>query len=140
MTLSGNLPRRVFLQMLLSLNVYALSRPACSYAPQEAPHFSDPLPSKLASFFLHKQSAKNIGLEYLKVAPMEADISLLSNLICSFDGDYRVELLHADSGGFRELLRQRLCVDFEQGDIVIVNGWLLAATEARLCALTALLS
>jgi hypothetical protein len=140
MTLSGNLPRRVFLQMLLSLNVYALSLPAYPCAQQDASHSFDPLPSKLSSFFHHKQSAKNIGLEYLKIAPMEADISLLSNLICSFDREYRVQLLHANSRGFRELLRQRLCVDFEQDNIVIVNGWILAATEARLCALTALLS
>jgi hypothetical protein len=139
MTLSGNLSRRVFVQILFSLNVYALGRPAHPYAQKASSHSFDPLPSKLASFFLHKESAKNVGLEYLKIAPMEADIHLLSNLICAFDGEYRVELLHADSGGFRNLLRQRLCRDFEQDRIVTVHGWILALTEARLCALTALL-
>ena len=139
MTPSGNLSRRVFLQMLLSLNVYIFSCPAYSHAQKDASHSFDPLPSKLASLFHHKQSAKKVGLEYLKIAPREADISLLSNLICSFDGEYRVKLLHADAGGFRELLRQRLCLDFEQDHIVTVHGWILSVTEARLCALTALL-
>jgi hypothetical protein len=139
MTPSGNLPRRLFLQMLLSLYVFVLSRPAHSYARKDVSKPFDPLPSKLASFFHNKQSAKKVGLEYLKIAPLEADIYLLSNLICSCNEDYRAKLLHADCRGFRELLRQRLCVDFEQDRIVSVHGWILAVTEARLCALTALL-
>jgi hypothetical protein len=139
MTPSRNLPRRLFLQMLLSLHVFALSRPAHSYARQDASKPFDPLPSKLASFFLHKESAKKVGLEYLKIVPMEADIYLLSNLICSFNEEQRAALLYADSRRFSELLRQRLCLDFEQDRIVTVHGWILAVTEARLCALTALL-
>jgi hypothetical protein len=139
MTPSGNLPRRLFLQMLLSLHVYALSRPARSFARKDAPKPFDPLPSKLANFFHHKQSAKKVGLEYLKIAPLEANIYLLSNLICSYNEDYRATLLHADSRKFRELLQQRLCNDFEQDRIVSVHGWILAVTEARICALTALL-
>jgi hypothetical protein len=139
MTPSGNLPRRLFLQVLLSLHVLVFSRPAHSYARKDAVEPSDPLPSKLASFFQHKQSAKKVGLEYLKIAPSEADTSLLSNLICSDDEDYRAKLLCADPSRFNELLRQRLSVDFEQDRIVCIHGWILAVTEARLCALTALL-
>jgi hypothetical protein len=139
MTPSGNLPRRLFLQVLLSLPVFVLSRPAHSYARKGTVKPFDPLPSRLAGFFQHKQSAKKVGLEYLKVAPSEADISLLSNLICSCDEGYRAKLLHADPSRFNELLRQRLSVDFEQDRIVCIHGWILAVTEARLCALTALL-
>ena len=139
MTPSGNLPRRLFLQMLLSLHVYAVSRPAHAYAHKDASHCLDPLPSKLAGFFVHKESAKKVGLEYLKSAPMEADVHLLSNLICSFDEEYRAKLLRADARRFRELLRRRLMLDFEQDKIVMVHGWVLAVTETRICALTALL-
>jgi hypothetical protein len=139
MTPSGNLPRRLFLQMLLSLHVFVLSRPAHSYARKDEVKPFDPLPSKLASFFHHNQSAKKVGLEYLKMAPSEADISLLSNLICACDEHYRAKLLRADSSKCRELLRQRISVDFEQDCVVNVQGWILAVTESRLCALTALL-
>ena len=139
MTASGKIPRRLFLQMLLSLHVFTLSHPAYSHARKDACNAFDPLPSKLASFFLHKESAKKVGLEYLKIAPMEADIYLLSNLICSFNEEQQVKLLHANSRRLRELLRQKLCLDFEQDRIVTVHGWILAVTEARLCALTALL-
>jgi hypothetical protein len=139
MTPSGNLPRRIFLQVLLSLHVFMFSRSAHSYARKDAVGPSDPLPSKFASFFQHKQSAKKVGLEYLKIVPSETDISLLSNLICSCDEGYRAKLLHADPSRFNELLRQRLSVDFEQDRIVCIHGWILAVTEARLCALTALL-
>jgi hypothetical protein len=139
MSASGNIPRRLFLQMLLSLYVFPLGRPAYSHTRKDASHAFDPLPSKLASFFLHQESAKQVGLEYLKIAPMEADICLLSNLICSFNEKQRAALLYADSRGVSELLRQRLCLDFEQDHVVTVHGWILAVTEARLCALAALL-
>jgi hypothetical protein len=139
MTPSGNLPRRLYLQMLLSLHVFVLSRPAHSYARKDASKPFDPLPSKLACFFHHKGSAKKVGEEYLKIAPMEADVSLLADLICTSNEEYRAKLLHADSERFRDLLRQRLCHDFERDRIVIVHGWILAVTEARLCALNALL-
>ncbi len=139
MTPSANLPRRLFLQTLLSLHVFILSRPARSYARQDDSRPFDPLPAKLASFFHHKQSAKKVGLEYLKIVPMEADICLLSSLICSFNEEQRAALLYADSRRFSELLRQRLCLDFEQDRVVTIHGWILAVTEARLCALTVLL-
>jgi hypothetical protein len=139
MTAFGTIHRRLFLQMLLSLHVFTLGRPASSHARKDTSNSFDPLPSKLASFFLHQESAKKIGLEYLKIAPMEAEICLLSNLICSFNKEQRSALLYADSRRFSELLRQRLCLDFEQDRVVTVHGWILAVTEARLCALTALL-
>jgi hypothetical protein len=130
----------LFLQTLSFLHISAFIGLAYPYARKEAADFSDPLPSKLVSFFSHKESAKNIGLEYLKSTPMEADVHLLTSLICSFNEEYREKLLRSNSKRLRELLRQRLCLDFEKDDIVTVHGWILAATEARLCALTALLS
>jgi hypothetical protein len=140
MTPSGKIPRRLFLQTLFSLHVSAFIGIAHSYARKETVDSVDPLPAKLVRFFSHKESAKNVGLEYLKSTPMEADVHLLTGLICSSSGDYREKLLHSDTKRLRELLRQRLCLDFEKDNIVTVNGWILAATEARLCALTALLS
>jgi hypothetical protein len=139
MTPSRSISRRFFLQTLLSLHIYVLSPLARTYARKDAADLLDPLPSKLGTFFRHGKSAKAIGSEYLKIAPMESDIYLLSNLICSFNEEHRTELLYADSRRFRELLRRRVCVDFEQDRIVKVHGWILALTEARLCALSALL-
>jgi hypothetical protein len=136
MTPSESIPRRFFLQVLFSLHIYALIG---QYARKDTSNSVDPLPSKLGSFFSHKESATKVGLEYLKSTPMEADIYLLSNLICSSNEEHRAKLLHADSRKLRELLRQRLCLDFEQDRIVNVQGWILAVTEARLCALAALL-
>jgi hypothetical protein len=140
MTPSGKIPRRLFLQTLFSLHVSAFIGLAHSHARQKADGSVDPLPAKLVSFFSHKESAKQVGLEYLKSTPMEADVHLLTRLICSFNEEYREKLLQSDSKRLRDLLRQRLCIDFEKDDVVTVNGWILAATEARLCALTALLS
>ena len=139
MTPSGKIPRRLFLQALLSLHVYALVGPAHPYDRKDISNAFDPLPSKLASFFSQKESAKQVGLGYLKTAPMEEDIHLLTNLICLSNKEHREVLLHADSRRLRELLRQKLCLDFEHDRVVHVNGWILAVTEARLCALTALL-
>jgi len=139
MTPFGNMPRRYFLQVLFSLPIYALIGPHHSDTPKAAADAVDPLQSKLVSFFSHKESAQHVGLEYLKSTPLEADTHLLANLVCSCSEEYRERLMRADSRRFRELLLQRLCLDFEQDRVVSVNGWILAVTEARLCALSALL-
>jgi hypothetical protein len=92
----------------------------------------------LANFFIHKESASSVGIEYLKCVPKEADVHTLVHLIFSTKSELRTELNKADTNKFRKLLLLQQRQDFEHGRTVKVQGWILSETEARLCALAAL--
>jgi hypothetical protein len=87
---------------------------------------------RLVAVFREPESARVIGRAYLRQAPEEADSARLVALIhpgdCSSLGD--AELRRA------VIARQR--ADFGSGRTVLLDGWLLSRTEARLCALAAL--
>jgi hypothetical protein len=86
----------------------------------------------------HPASARTVGLEVLSAEPGLSRDALVAELA-------RAAGLAADRLPTidRPLLRFRLDAaragEFRRGDTVRVQGWVLAATEARLCALAALL-
>ena len=43
--------------------------------------------------------------------------------------------LSDDKAGFAESLEKKIKTDFETGNIVLVDGWVLSISEARQCAL-----
>lgn len=81
----------------------------------------------------NRAAARAIGRRYLTVRPEEADAAYLARQLFGEDG--------ATPRSFAEMrdavgaARDR---DFAQGDTVLVDGWLLARSEARLCALCVL--
>ena len=79
-----------------------------------------------------------VGREYLRSVPEEEDARLLVDLICSGQAVGRADLVGADLKELREWLRHQQRQEFEHGRIVKVQGWILSETEARLCALAAL--
>jgi hypothetical protein len=105
-----------------------------------APGFAavpDPAVERLVSLFKHRDSARAIGSAYLALRPEEADAEDLVQLISNASGDPMVTA-HATEAELRAWLRRRQAHDFANGRIVKLDGWLLSATEVRLCALTAL--
>jgi len=130
--------RRSFLATWVYLGGLGFMPPGWALRRPHAIIPSDPLASKLVSFFVHEDSAKMVGLEYLRSAPLERDVCLLVDLICSFRFDRRTRLLQADAEKFREILLHQKQQDFECDRTVNVRGWILSQTEVRLCALTAL--
>lgn len=130
--------RRSFLHTSVWLSAFGLSGAAHALIKLVASSTPDPLALSLASFFIHNESAKIIGLEYLRCAPREADARLLVDLICSCQAEHKLELAKADMEQRRELLLLQQRQDFERGRIVKVQGWILSETEVRLCALAAL--
>lgn len=99
---------------------------------------ADPLSSQLANFFRDKESARAVGLEYLRMAPTEADVRQLTKLICSCWQEQFDELARADMRKIKNVLVNQQREDFEKGRVINLQGWILSETEARLCALTAL--
>jgi hypothetical protein len=75
-----------------------------------------------------------IGKRYLIEHPAIADTALISTRLRS-----RLDVASsAASIDSARALAQRIRTDFASGDVVTVDGWLLARTEAEFCALVAL--
>jgi hypothetical protein len=131
--------RRNFLRLLGYLTVYGLGRPVHAFEKTcRASTRIDDLTARLARFSHHQESAAVVGLEYLRHVPREADVHLLVDLICLCSPIRRIELAETDPATMTQLLRLQQRRDFEQGLVVNVHGWILSVTEARLCALAAL--
>ncbi len=85
----------------------------------------------LADLFTALPSARAIGAAYLRSCPDERlDAATLA-------ADFPAE---ATIGALRESVDGRVRDDFANARIVTVDGWLLARTEVRLCALAYLVA
>jgi hypothetical protein len=93
---------------------------------------------KLVSVLRHRSSAKLIGLNYIKSVPEEADVTRLLTLITHSTDPGVGFPIRASAAAQGNWLQKKLQDDFAHGRTVIVNGWLLSITEARICALAAL--
>lgn len=114
----SDIGRRAFLGGLVAAAAAALAlpllralrrRPARAALPAAAP--SDPV----------RESARIVGRAYLARFPQDADPVRLR---CALAGPP---------------LAERVRRDFERGDVVQLDGWVLSRSEARRCALEALL-
>lgn len=100
-------------------------RPDCSEA--EFDRFSR-LRIGLDSIIADQRAARTIGSLYLGAYPEENDLDRLSG-----------ELMEAAAEGDSRIVRRRIqelrVRDFTREDTVVLNGWVLARVEARVCAL-----
>lgn len=83
----------------------------------------------VAELFDDYGAARAIGREYLKERPEEKERETLLQLLSLRDD--------LDPGPVRERLRTEVRRDYVEARVVLVNGWYLSRTEARLCALAA---
>ena len=100
------------------------------------------LPAALSSL-LHllepsRNSAKVVGQMYLAQRPQENDTqTLLGHLLAAMPGS---EIYVHDRAGQRAEIKHRISKDFDEGKTVLLDGWLVSLTEARLCAFLALVA
>ena len=78
---------------------------------------------RVRAIFSDPSGADNIGRAYLRSAPEEADPAFLARVL-GLD----------NATDLRRMLAARNKRDFECGDVVLVEGWVLARSEARACA------
>lgn len=87
---------------------------------------------------LDGEVARAVGGEYLRAFPIEASQGVLAaRVVEQLPGGSRA-LATASDGRLRELLLGATAADFGDLRTVELQGWVLARTEARLCALAAL--
>ncbi len=93
---------------------------------------SVPLTSSIvASLFTHHESAINLGKHYLTLFPEEANYDWLMRQTIPTS-------THSNPQTLKHALKIQRQQDFYEGNTVILEGWILSRTEARLCALLAL--
>ena len=88
----------------------------------------------LATLFKDPQAAAAVGRRYLALYPEEADAGRLAESL--FD---EATASRATAEALRAALSRQRQRDFRDGKVVVVDGWLLARSEARACALSVLL-
>lgn len=83
-----------------------------------------------------QSSARAIGNEHLRRTPMDASATRLVSLICA-ERSEPPPIGHGPRA-IREWVCARSRDDFRAGRVVEIQGWILSATEVRLCALAAI--
>lgn len=124
--------RRRFLQVAVAATAASLTGSACI-------RDSDQDASALARLalldMLGPERVRDLGVRYRAAVPTERTAPALRAAISGPEPQgLRLPWLSGSS------LRQRVRDDFAAGRTVIVNGWVLSATEARQCALYSLAS
>lgn len=83
-----------------------------------------------------RESAERVGRRYLAMLPADADRSQLLKTSPALDRALRAARRNPEVAA--RLLRQGIDDDFRRANTVVVDGWVLALTEAHLCAIIAL--
>jgi len=92
--------------------------------------------ARLVELLTHRDSAVLLGRRYRAAVPGEdGKAPLVAALAATFGS---ADALPPDQDGLRRVLAERIREDFTAGRMVAVDDWLLAVTEARLCALASL--
>jgi hypothetical protein len=122
---SSSLPRRRVILSSLALSLVVTS--TASSASGRA---------SLAALLSHLPAARLVGRHYLSLVPEERSAAALRRVL--FDGADLEDGRPAGLERLRAHVHARRRQDFAAGDTLVVGGWLIARTEARLCALSVL--
>jgi hypothetical protein len=132
MTLPRTMARRTFLLGATGLDLSLVWRSLGFWPALQA---SPSVNMRLVGLLNHEESARAVGRAYLRVVPTEASpVVLTARLVEGLPGGLRTLSTVHDSR-LRELVSRGIVEDFRDLRIVELQGWVLARTEARLCAL-----
>jgi hypothetical protein len=96
----------------------------------------DSVAGHLRGIFADPRGATAVGRRYLRSHPEEASAAWLSRTL------FGAESVQETGSDGLELLRERVrtgrAQDFRDGDVVILDGWAVTRTEARLLALASI--
>jgi hypothetical protein len=133
-----HITRRAFLVKITGLATLATGYSLAGQLLMKGNTTTSPISDGLSRLLQHPESARLIGDEYLRQNPEEGSIRMLTQKISGTDtqylarGDLQVPRAEATSIG------RQIRDDFEHGRITQIDGWYLAETEARMCALFSL--
>lgn len=130
--------RRNFMRLLVATGLGNGFSSYTSGAIADSPEGAlSPLSNRLNGLLAAKESARVVGRRYLQLFPHEADTHRLTQLICRSERRYE-RLARVDTSALHDILARQQRLDFRNRRIVTIDGWTLSETEARLCAISAL--
>jgi hypothetical protein len=97
-----------------------------------------PAAERLLTVFAHRESARRIGTAVLATLPAGTGERALTKELVRREPRLRTALAGGDDAEIADALRRAIAVDFEEGRLHTVDGWVLSRTEAELCALARL--
>jgi hypothetical protein len=89
----------------------------------------------VAAYFTDPVSTQHIGAAYVLAFPADVDVTTLMGEIAPPDAEPATWWSTIDQPGLAKHIRKRSHADFADHDVVDLDGWQLAHTEARLAAL-----
>lgn len=92
---------------------------------------------RMGAWVSTSQDAQDLGRAYFAIQPEEESEDTLIRLLSA---DLDVSVFGMNDGELRLVSRARMRRDFEEGNTVLVRGWVFSRTELRLCGLAALLA
>jgi hypothetical protein len=98
------------------------------------------VPERLGALLGHAQSARSVGVRYLDGLTEPRGLGHLVALVAADVPGGEPTLRNAGDRKLRELLAHRCRQDFAEERTVTLDGWIASVTEARLCAIAALVS
>ena len=133
MTVPRRIRRRTFL-----LGAAGLGASVAWFGPSPFRGASLSPSERLASLLQHVEGALGVGQEYLRQVPAEASPWVLTARVAEQlpGGLGTIDAVSDDR--LRALLLSAAAEDFRDLRTMELHGWVLARTEARLCALAAL--
>jgi hypothetical protein len=130
-------PRRIRRKTFL-LGAAGLGASVAWFSPSPFRGASLSRSERLASLLQHVDGALGVGREYLRQVPAEASPGVLTARVAERLPGGLGTIDTAPDGRLRELLLSAAAEDFRDLRTMELHGWVLARTEARLCALAAL--
>ena len=130
--------RRKFCRLMLTIGTSIAISPALAHVKSmQTPAYSD-LRQKLVGLFHNQESARIIGMEYLKNTPEESHHKILIEKIFT-NSDTRLEIQTESSPHrIKSILVKKIREDYEYGRIIYLKDWIISITEARISALAAI--
>jgi len=137
--------RRPFIQFIAGGAIGAVGfgggqRPVSAAPAPEGQVPPESVEAGIARLFSDSESARSVGWRYLERFPEQASRErLLEDAgLAALPGDLPGDEPLLVGSLLKAALNQRREQDFLAGDTVILGGWILARSEASLCALLAL--
>ena len=128
--------RRIFVELTsIALVGSVVPFVGCSSSPTRLERILS-LPAALATIN-DPETIAALGRSYLTAVPNENSSEKLMDKLL-LDVEENIIAKNTDEAVLMELLNQKVLSDFEKGETVILDGWVLSKTEARQCALFSL--
>lgn len=120
--------RRRLLGMACAAAIICRVRPAAAALADQAPAAAERA-ALVRSLLPDLAAARRVGSLYLAQSPSEKDPAVLWSAL--FGGSSA-----CDRAACRDILAARITADFRSSDVLRLHGWVVARSEARLCALS----